>query len=314
MVQIVTSTYQTAPTAQAGGARWGTVRSRREARVGYALVAPAIVFVGIFILYPLGFGAFISFTNYPLVGPYHYVGGANYDALLHNSPFIHSILFTLEYTAIVTVPILVVGYLLAVFTRSRRFGSTLFRTCFFLPFIVGISTLSFLFEVELQPGFGTINVLLSKIGIVGINTPWTAKAGLAITAICVLVVWFASGFTMMILMAGMQSIPEQLYESAAVDGASWWACERMITIPLLRRSIVLSLVISVIGSLLAFNQFFIITDGGPGSSTQSVVMQIYETFNTSFNVGSASAMSVVLVAVVGFITFMQFRFLQSDDA
>jgi multiple sugar transport system permease protein len=88
----------------------------------------------------------------------------------------------------------------------------------------------------------------------------------------------------------------------------------MITIPLLRRSIVLSLVISVIGSLLAFNQFFIITDGGPGSSTQSVVMQIYETFNTSFNVGSASAMSVVLVAVVGFITFMQFRFLQSDDA
>ena len=94
---------------------------------------------------------------------------------------------------------------------------------------------------------------------------------------------------------------------------SWWECERLITIPLLRRSIALSLVISVIGSLLAFNQFFIITDGGPGSSTQSVVMQIYETFNTSFNVGSAGAMSVVLVAVVGFITFLQFRFLRGDD-
>ena len=101
---------------------------------------------------------------------------------------------------------------------------------------------------------------------------------------------------MMLLMAGMQSIPEQLYESADVDGASWWQPERMITIPLLRRSIALSLVISVVGSLLAFNQFFIITDGGPGSSTQSVVMQIYETFNSSFNVGTASAMSVVLVA------------------
>ena len=98
------------------------------------------------------FGAFISFTNYPLVGPYHFIGGANYRALLHNPVFIHSIVFTLEYTAIVTVPILVVGYLLAVFTRSNRFGSTLFRTCFFLPFIVGISTLSFLIEVELQPG------------------------------------------------------------------------------------------------------------------------------------------------------------------
>ena len=241
------------------------------------------------------------------------MGGANYRALLHDPVFIHSIVFTLEYTAIVTVPILVIGYLLAVFTRSNRFGSTFFRTCFFLPFIVGISTLSFLIEVELQPGFGTINVILSKLHIVGINTPWTAKTGLALTAICVLVVWFASGFTMMLLMAGMQSIPEHLYESAAVDGASWWECERLITIPLLRRSIVLSLVISVIGSLLAFNQFFIITDGGPGSSTQSVVMQIYETFNTSFNVGSAGAMSVVLVAVVGFITFLQFRFLRSDD-
>jgi multiple sugar transport system permease protein len=291
----------------------GRGRSRREARVGYALVAPALAFVAIFILWPLGYGAFVSFTNYPLVGPYHYVGGANYQALVHNPTFIHSIYFTLEYTAIVTLPILVVGYLLALFTRSNRRGSTFFRTCFFLPFIVGISTLSFLMEVELQPGFGTINVILSKLHIASVNTAWLANTTLATTAICVLVIWFASGFTMMILMAGMQSIPEHLYESAAVDGASWWEKERLITIPLLKRSIALSLVISVIGSLLAFNQFFIITDGGPGSSTQSVVMQIYETFNTSFNVGSASAMSVVLVAVVGFITFLQFKFLRSDD-
>ena len=279
----------------------------------YVLIAPAVAIVGVFILYPLGFGAYISFTNWPLIGPIHLIGGANYSALIHNTVFIHSIVFTLEYTAIVTVPILVVGYLLAVFVRSNRFGSTFFRTCFFLPFIIGLSTLSFLIYVELQPGFGTVNVLLSKLHIVGINTPWTASTGLALTAICILVVWFASGLTMMLLMAGMQSIPEQLYESAGIDGASWWQSERMITIPLLRRSIVLSLVISIIGSLLAFNQFFIITDGGPGSSTQSVVMQIYETFNASMSVGSASAMSVVLVVVVGFITFLQVHFLSRDD-
>jgi len=288
-------------------------RARREARAAYALIAPAIAIVGVFILYPLGFGVYISFTNWPLIGPISWIGGANYTALIHNTVFIHSILFTLEYTAIVTVPILVFGYLLAVFVRSNRRGSTLFRTCFFLPFIIGLSTLSFLIYVELQPGFGTVNVVLSKLHIVGINTPWTASTGLALTAICILVVWFASGLTMMLLMAGMQSIPEQLYESAGIDGASWWQSERMITIPLLRRSIVLSLVISIIGSLLAFNQFFIITDGGPGSSTQSVVMQIYETFNASMSVGSASAMSVVLVAVVGFITFLQIHFLSRDD-
>jgi multiple sugar transport system permease protein len=288
-------------------------RARREARAGWTLIAPALAVVGVFILYPLAYGVYISFTNWPLVGPYHYVGLANYRSILHNTTFTDSIWFTLKYTAIVTPPILVVGYALAVFVRSNRFGSTFFRTCFFLPFIIGLTTLSFLLEVELQPGFGTVNVILSRLGIEGINTPWTADTNLALTAICIFVVWFASGLTMMLLMAGMQSIPEQLYESADVDGASWWQQERMITIPLLRRSIALSLVISVVGSLLAFNQFFIITDGGPGSSTQSVVMQIYETFNSSFDVGTASAMSIVVVLVVGFITFIQIRFLRSDD-
>ena len=288
-------------------------RARREARAGWALIAPALAVVGVFILYPLAYGVYISFTNWPLVGPYHYVGLANYRAILHDSTFTDSIWFTLKYTAIVTPPILVVGYALAVFVRSNRIGSTFFRTCFFLPFIIGLTTLSFLLEVELQPGFGTVNVILSHLGIEGINTPWTADTNLALTAICIFVIWFASGLTMMLLMAGMQSIPEQLYESADVDGASWWQQERLITIPLLRRSIALSLVISVVGSLLAFNQFFIITDGGPGSSTQSVVMQIYETFNSSFNVGTASAMSIVVVLVVGFITFVQIRFLRSDD-
>jgi multiple sugar transport system permease protein len=137
--------------------------------------------------------------------------------------------------------------------------------------------------------------------------------GLALTAISVLVIWFASGLTMMLLMAGMQGIPHDLYESARVDGASWWSMERSLTIPLLRRSIALSLIISVVYSFLAFNQFFIMTDGGPGTSTVSVVMAIYDTAFADQNVGLASAMSVVLVVIVGLVTFVQFRFLQGED-
>lgn len=293
--------------------RAASSRARRDAVSGYSLVTPALLVVAVFILFPLGFGIYISLTNWPLIGPYHFIGFANYTQLIHNTVFIQSILFTLKYTGIVTLPILVIGYLLALFVRSNRRGSTLFRTLFFLPFIVGVTTLSFLLEVELQPGFGTVNVVLSKLHLASINTAWVANSGLALTAICVLVVWFASGFTMMLLMAGMQSIPDQLYESAATDGASWWEMERNITIPLLKRSIALSLIISVIGSLLAFNQFYIITDGGPGTSTVSVVMEIYETFNTAMKVGSASAMSVVLVIVVGLITFAQFRLLSRGE-
>jgi multiple sugar transport system permease protein len=289
-----------------------SAEARRTRRAGLALTSPALLFAGVFTLFPLGFGIYISLTNWPLVGPYHFIGLGNYTALLHNSVFLQSIVFTLEYTAIVTVPIFVVGYALAVFVRANRPGATVFRTLIFIPYIVGLVTESYMAVVELQPGSGTANFVLSRLGIVSNTTAWLVHTGLATTAICVLVVWFASGLTMMLLMAGMQGIPVELYESARADGASWWKAERYITLPLLRRSIALSLIISVVGSFLAFNQFFIMTDGGPGTSTESVVMSIYSTAFAQFNVGLASAMSVVLVVVVGLITFVQFHYLQGD--
>lgn len=284
----------------------------RSAWTGLALVTPAVLAVSVFTLLPLAFGVYISLTNWPLVGGYHFTGLANYVALVHNSEFVQSIVFTLEYTAIVTLPILIVGYALAVLVRSNRPGAAVFRTLLFLPFIVGLVTESYMAVVELQPSSGTVNFVLSRLGIVKATTAWLVHTGLAITAICILVVWFASGLTMMLLMAGMQAIPADLYESARVDGASWWATERRITLPLLRRSIALSLIISVIGSFLAFNQFYIMTQGGPGTSTTTVVMSIVNTAFSQFNIGLASAMSVVLVIVVGLITFGQYWFLQRE--
>ena len=291
-----------------------TAESRRTTRTGLLLVSPALLFVSVFALFPLGFGVYISLTNWPLIGPYHFIGLANYQSLLHSSVFLASIAFTLKYTAIVTIPIFVVGYALAVLVRSNRPGSTVFRTMIFLPYIVGLVAESYMAVVELQPSSGTVNFVLSKLGIVKNTTAWTVHTGLALTAISILVVWFASGLTMMLLMAGMQAIPHEIYESARVDGASWWSIERRLTLPLLRRSIALSLIISVVGSFLAFNQFFIITDGGPGTSTVPVVMSIFQTAFAQMDVGLASAMSVVLVIVVGLITFIQFHFLQGDEA
>jgi multiple sugar transport system permease protein len=287
-------------------------QARRTTRTGLALVSPALLLVTAFALFPLGFGIYISLTDWPLIGPYHFTGLANYQALLHNTVFLQSIVFTLKYTAIVTVPVFVLGYALAVFVRANRPGSTLFRTMIFLPYIVGLVAESYMAVVELQPDSGTANFVLAKLGIVSASTAWLVHTGLALTAISILVVWFASGLTMMLLMAGMQGIPAEIYESARVDGASWWSMERRLTFPLLRRSIALSLIISVVGSFLAFNQFFIMTDGGPGTSTVPVVMSIFDTAFAQMNVGLASAMSVVLVIVVGLITFVQFHYLQGD--
>ncbi len=302
----------TRPVTQVTARKRPTARTRRDARTGLALVSPALLFVAVFALFPLGFGVYISLTNWPLVGPYHFIGLSNYDSLLHNSEFLQSIIFTLKYTGVVTIPIFVVGYALAVFVRANRRGTTVFRTLIFVPYIVGLVTESYMAVVELQPTSGTVNWALSRLGVVSDTTAWLVHTGQAMTAICVLVVWFYSGFAMMLLMAGMQSIPADIYESARTDGASWWTVERRLTIPLLRRWVALSLIISVVGSFLAFNQFFIMTDGGPGTSTVTVVMAIYSTAFAQFDVGLASAMSVVLVIVVGLITFVQFRFLQRD--
>jgi multiple sugar transport system permease protein len=288
-------------------------QARRTGRTGLVLVSPALLFVSVFALFPLGFGVYISLTDWPLVGPYHFIGLANYQGLLHNSVFLQSIVFTLEYTAIVTVPVFLLGYALAVFVRANRPGASVFRTLIFLPYIVGLVAESYMAVVELQPTSGTANFALSKLGIVSASTAWLVHTGLALTAISIIVVWFASGLTMMLLMAGMQGIPHDLYEAARVDGASWWRMERSITLPLLRRSIALSLIISVVGSFLAFNQFYIMTDGGPGTSTVPVVMSIFDTAFAQMDVGLASAMSVVLVIVVGLITFVQFHYLQGDE-
>jgi multiple sugar transport system permease protein len=282
-------------------------------RTGVALVSPALLFVGVFVLAPLVFAIYISLTNWPLIGGYHFIGLGNYAAIGHDSAFWQAVLYTLLYTAIVTVPILVVGYLMAVLVRANRRGSTLLRTVFFLPYVIGLSTLSFLTVLEAQPDSGGFNVLLRALGITDGSTAWLVDPPLATGLICVLVIWGVSGLTMVLLVAGMHGIPAELYESSEMDGASWWDRERRITIPMLRRTIAMSLILSVIGSFLAFTQFFILTQGGPGSSTTPIVLAIYQRAFVQLQVGSATALSIVLILVVGLISAAQFWLLRERD-
>ncbi|HEY9294304.1 MAG TPA: sugar ABC transporter permease [Microlunatus sp.] len=282
-------------------------------RTGLLLVLPATLFVVIFVMVPLLVAIFISLTNFPLIGDWHFIGLKNYAQAFTDPKFGWSILYTLIYTAIVTGPILVVGYLLAVLVRANRRGAKLLRTIFFLPFVVGLTTLSFLMLLEAQPSSGMINVILSWLHLTDGTTAWLVSGPLGTVLICVLVVWAVSGLTMMLLMSGMQSIGTDVYESAELDGATWWQTERHVTIPMVRRTIALSVIISVIGSFLAFTQFFILTQGGPGSSTTTVVMAIYKRAFVQLQLGAATAMSLVLVVIVGLITAAQFWLLREKD-
>ena len=282
-------------------------------RTGLLLTLPALAFVAVFVLVPLLFAVYMSFTNWPLIGSYQFIGFDNYAAIASDPVFWKSVGYTVLYTAIVTLPILVLGYVLAVVVRSNRRGSTLFRTIFFLPYVIGLTTLSFLVVLEAQPGSGAVNIVLRALGITDGTSAWLADGPLATGLICVMIVWAVSGLTMVLLMGGMQGISRDVYESAEIDGATWWQRERSITIPMLRPTIAMSLVISVIGSLLAFTQFYVLTRGGPGTDTQTVVMYVYQRGFVQLQLGAASALSIVLVVVIGLVTAVQFRLLREKD-
>lgn len=304
--------------ARDGGAS-GTPHRRRRgslthpARTGVLLVTPAVAFVAAFVLVPLGFAVVISLTNWPLIGTVGFVGFDNYASIPSDAGFLKSILYTLLYTAIVTVPIFLVGYFLAVLVRANRRGSTVLRTVFFLPFVVGLSTLSFIMVLEAQPNSGAVNIILKALGITDGTTAWLVDGALATGLICVLVIWGVSGLTMILLMSGMQGIPREVYESSELDGAGWWQRELQITVPMLRRTIAMVIIISVIGSLLAFTQFYILTSGGPGTDTTTVVHYIYNRAFVQLQLGAATALSIALVIVVGLVTAAQFWLLREKD-
>lgn len=280
---------------------------------GVALVLPALAFITVFVLVPLVFAVYISLTDWPLIGAYHFIGLKNYQLLLHDGGFWQSLLYTLIYTAIVTPAILLVGYAMAALVRSGRPGSTVVRTAVFLPYVIGLTTLSFLSLLEFQPQSGMVNAVFKAIGLSDGTTAWLIRTVPATGAVCALVVWAASGLTMVLLMSGMQAIPENVYEAAEIDGATGWRKEALITLPLLRRTIGLSLILSVIGSFLAFNQFFILTQGGPGTSTNTVVLWIYQKAFVDLHVGEATAASLVLVLVIAAVSVVQLRLLRDED-
>lgn len=280
---------------------------------GLALVAPAVLFVTVFVLAPLVFAIYISLTNWPLIGAYRFVGLENYANIASDSGFWKSVLYTLLYTAIVTPAILVLGYLMALVVRANRRGSTVLRTIFFLPYVIGLSTLSFLAVLEAQPGSGAFNLIPKALHLSDGATAWLVDGPLATALICVIVVWAVSGLTMVLLASGMQAISRDVYESAEMDGATWLQREAQVTIPMLRRTIAMSLILSVIGSFLAFTQFFILTQGGPGTATTPIVLYIYQRAFVQLQVGAATALSVVLIVVIALISAGQFWLLRDKD-
>ncbi|NUR88988.1 MAG: sugar ABC transporter permease [Nonomuraea sp.] len=281
--------------------RWWRSRGAR----GWAYAAPTALIVGVLFLAPLVLVGWMSLNKWPLLGPATLNAPDNYLKIGKDPLFLDAVAFTLKYTVITTVLLSALALGLALLVQERRRGVGFFRTAFFLPGAVGFAAAALLFYGMLNNDFGPVDPILRSLGIIDEPVKWIGTPDMALFSTIALVLWRFAGFNMLILLTGLQAIPVEVYEAARTDGATRWQTFTRITLPLLRPTLALMLILSVTGSLLAFDQFFVFTNGGPDNSTVSMVMVIYRDAFFRFDLGGAAALSVVLlVALVGLNTLM----------
>lgn len=281
--------------------------------MGLVYIAPAIALVGVFFIMPLCMTAWMSLHNWPLMGVPRFIGIANYLAIAHDTRFWSALGFTAYYTAIVTVAIFAVAFPLALFIERPRPGVGVYRTFFFMPVVVGFASASLLWSWLLNVDSGLFSPALFDLGLTQKKINLLASFQPAFWSIIAMVVWKVAGFTMVILMTGLQSIPGELHEAAKIDGAGPLARFRLITLPLMRRTLALALILSVSGSVLAFDQFYIILRGGPNNQTLTAVYWIFNQSFVSFKLGYGAALSMVLLVVLIVLSLIQLRVLRQPE-
>jgi len=288
-------------------------RARRRALTGQLFVAPAAVIVAALFVVPLGMLVAMSFQDYPLLGSPTWTGLDNYAAIGHDERFLGAIGFTLVYTAVTAVVMFAVSFVLVAIANSKRRGARVYSTFYFLPYVVGVAAATLMWFVDTDTFVGVFNQILTTLHVVDEPVAFLSNPTLAFWTIIALVTWKFIGFQVVVLLMGLQSIPAELYEAARMDGASAWHQLRYITLPFLRPVLALLFILNVTGSLLAFDQFLILTKGGPDNSTVSLVYAVYNTAFVSFDLGRAAALSVVLLVVLLLISAVQLPLLRRKD-
>lgn len=288
-----------------GGLKW------EEYRTAFILIAPAMLGIVIFSFIPIIQAFSTSFYDAPLLSPRRtYIGLDNYITAFNDPVFIRSIVNTVVYAigAVILQVILALG--LALLIRDRLPGVGFFRSAYFLPVVTSLVVVSTVWKVMYNTNDGLINSVLRTVNIT--PQPWLTSPNLALLSIIIIGVWKEVGFSMLVLLGGLNNIPAELYEAASIDGARGWYRFWHITLPLLRRPMLFVVVLSTINAFKVFTPIYLITEGGPVDSTQTMVYYIYQTSFKYFKMGYASALSFIVLALVLVFTIVQFRMLRSD--
>lgn len=294
-------------------------QSRRFARkTPWLFLAPFLLFFGTFIVGPALFGVWISLHNWDYTFPNKpFVGLQNYINLFtpgsRDSAHFWSSLSNTGLFVVISAPFLITVPLALALLLNRTFpGRTVFRAIFFAPYVLSVSVVGVLWRLLLDAHSGAVNAALTAVGLPG-DTAWLQTQPAAWISIVGVTVWWTLGFNAIIFLAGLQSIPPEQYEASSLDGAGSWAQFRYITLPGLRPVLVFVFVTTVLASANLFGQSYIITQGGPGSSTETAIMYIAATGLQSYRMGAAAAMSYVLTVFLLIISVINIRLLSGRN-
>ncbi|NUT51106.1 MAG: sugar ABC transporter permease [Saccharothrix sp.] len=287
------------------------VRSRgRHALLGWLYASPTALFVVALFVVPLGLVVEMSLSRWPLLsGDQGFNAPKNFAKAVDHRFFVDSVVFTVKYTALATVLLLVIGLGLALLVQESSRWNNLLRASFLIPSALGLASASLLFYVFYSPFASPLKSLMASWGFTFLDTPTGA-----LLSTTFLIVWRFAGFYMVLMLVGLQGIPAEVFEAARSDGATRWQTFRMVTLPLLRPTLALTTVLCVTGSLLAFEQFYILTKGGPDNSTITVVQLIYMVaFQGQNDLGVAAAISVIALLALIVVNAVQMRAFRSEE-
>jgi multiple sugar transport system permease protein len=301
------------PNVIASTPRRGVWHQMRKQWSAYLFLAPTLILFGIFTVAAVIYAFYLSFHEWNILEPAKpFVGLDNYQRLVGDERFGGAIVNTLYYTA-ASVPLTMgIGLLIALLLNNQIRARGFFRTLFYLPVVTPLVIAAIIWKWVYNGDFGLLNYYLIQLGIIDEPLLWLADPNLAMPAVIITSVWKSVGFSMVVYLAGLQSIPEDFYDAAKVDGAVGWQRLKDITIPLLSSTTLFLAVVSVLGAFQVFTEVFIMTNGGPLGRTTTIVFHIYQTAFKFFDMGYASAMAFGMFAMMFVFTLVQLRVMRGE--
>ena len=285
--------------------------NKRDERAAWLMLTPFLLFFALFVIYPLANTVYLSFTSYNMTQPAAWIGLKNYQRLLRDTTFHKAFWNTVIYALVSTVCLSALGFLTAAALNRAAKSIKWIRTLMIFPYATSMAAVSMIWLMIYDPTTGFLNKALRAVGLP--TRQWLFDTSLALGCLIAVHIWKNIGYCMLIYLAGMQSVPEELYEAATVDGASEWKKLTRITLPAIRPVAFFVMVTTMIEAFKTFTQVHVMTNGDPLQSTTTIVHQIYLRGFSEFKMGYASAMAVVLLVCVALFTLLNSRLGQRPE-